>query len=110
MKKLTKNIKETPADVAETKEPVTESEGTENPYLNSNEQEALTSNAPKPEDNCSKILDRSLAVVADTFNLAEGNFVLNGFKDTGKKITVSLSNSDFDLSVSIKDCEKYSIK
>lgn len=81
--------------------------------LNSDEKEALTAQHDAEVAKSKEIsLDKMQAVVAlvqKTFNLAEGNYVVNAFSDKGTKSSISLTNEDFDISITIKDNEKFNI-
>lgn len=83
------------------------------PYLNSDEQEALATQHEKDTESEKKVstekLQKAVEVAENSFNLSGGNFAVTGFSDKGNKFTLSLSSEDFDLTVTIKDAEKYGI-
>lgn len=54
-------------------------------------------------------INHAVNVLEDRFNLTGENYSVTGFKDKGNTCIVSLSNSDFDLTVTIKDTIKYDI-
>lgn len=98
---------------AEVQEAVSVPEEAVSPYLNSDEREALTTQHEKDTESEKKVstekLQKAVEVVESSFNLSGGNFAVTGFSDKGNKFTLSLSSDDFDLTVTIKDAEKYGI-
>lgn len=102
--------KTTPAEVQEA---VSAPEEAVSPYLNSDEQEALAIQHEKDTESEKKVstekLQKAVEVAESSFNLSGGNFAVTGFSDKGNKFTLSLSSEDFDLTVTIKDAEKYGI-
>lgn len=54
-------------------------------------------------------MERSLQVVQDEFNLKGKGYVMTGFNDKNSKIVLALSNRDFDIVVSIKSPEDFSL-
>lgn len=98
---------------AEVQEAVSVPEEAVSPYLNSDEQEALTTQHEKDTESEKKVstekLQKAVEVAESSFNLPGGNFAVTGFSDKGNKFILSLSSDDFDLTVTIKDAEKYGI-
>ncbi len=76
--------------------------------INNSELDILQSNEETSKNTIhTDKLEKALKVVQDRFNLDEFNIL--GFKDSGNKIELSLSNSDFEIAIKVKDCEAYSI-
>lgn len=92
------------SEVAETAVPE------ENKYLNSDEKEVLESQEDNEEQGVSvEKMSRAVDLVSKKFNLTDKGFVVTGFVDKGSKVTVALANADFDITITIKDSEKYGI-
>lgn len=89
------------------------SEEQESPYLNSDEAEALSEQVAAEEAEKKKVSIKKMESVVDLvqreFHLEEGNYSVNSFSDKGTKSVISLSNEDFDISITIKDNEKFNI-
>lgn len=85
----------------------------ENPHINEDEAEALAKQAEADEAKSKEIsikkMESVVELVQREFNLSEGSFVMNSFADKGNKSQISLSNEDFDITVTIKDNEKFGI-
>ena len=85
----------------------------ENPYLNEDEIESLSAQAELEEAKSKEISIKKMESVVECvqreFHLSDGNYVVNAFADKGNKSQISLSNSDFDIVVTIKDNEKFGI-
>lgn len=82
----------------------------ENKYLNGEEKEVLKSQNDTEEQGVSvEKMSRAVDLVSKKFNLTDKGFVVTGFGDKGSKVTVALANADFDITITIKDSEKYGI-
>lgn len=82
------------------------------PYMNADEQAALSEQVESEEDSVPVSVDSfsaAVQVVQDNFNLADRDFVVTGFSIKGSKCAVSLTNGSFDLTVTIKDGTHYGI-
>lgn len=82
------------------------------PYMNSDEQVALSEQVESEDDSVPVSVDSfstAVQVVQDNFNLADRDFVVTGFSIKGSKCTVALTNGSFDLTVTIKDGTRYGI-
>ena len=83
------------------------------PYLNEDEAQALSSQVESEEAEKKKVSIKKMEAVVDLvqreFHLEEGNYSVNSFADKGTKSVISLSNEDFDISITIKDNEKFNI-
>lgn len=100
-------------------EPTTEEETTsvpseeDNKYMNAEEREVLEEQASDVAEEESKVstekMQRAIDLVSRKFNLLGGDFVVTGFVDKGTKVAVSLANADFDISITIKDSDRYGI-
>lgn len=100
-------------------EPTTEEETTsvpseeDNKYMNAEEREVLEEQASDVAEEESKVstekMQRAVDLVSCKFNLLGGDFVVTGFVDKGTKVAVSLANADFDISITIKDSDRYGI-
>lgn len=100
-------------------EPTTEEETTsvpseeDNKYMNAEEREVLEEQASDIAEEESKVstekMQRAIDLVSRKFNLLGGDFVVTGFVDKGTKVAVSLANADFDISITIKDSDRYGI-
>ena len=100
-------------------EPTTEEETTsvpseeDNKYMNAEEREVLEEQASDIAEEESKVstekMQRAIDLVSRKFNLLSGDFVVTGFVDKGTKVAVSLANADFDISITIKDSDRYGI-
>lgn len=100
-------------------EPTTEEETTsvpseeDNKYMNAEEREVLEEQASDVAEEESKVstekMQRAVDLVSRKFNLLGGDFVVTGFVDKGTKVAVSLANADFDISITIKDSDRYGI-
>lgn len=99
---------------AEVEDNVNEEEVQDSKYLNSEEEEALKKQIDSDIEDGSKVatarMEKVLKVVSDKFNLTDGNFVLTGFSDKNTKFQMSLSNEDFDITILMKDTEKFEIE
>lgn len=93
--------------------PATEGEPQDpSPYMNSDEQAALSEQVESEYDSVPVSVDSfsaAVQVVQDNFNLADRDFVVTGFSIKGSKCTVALTNGSFDLTVTIKDGTRYGI-
>lgn len=82
-------------------------------YLSEEEEKVLKEQVDKEEEEQDKVntvnLDKAIEVITEKFNLLGGNFVVTAFSDKRNKFQLSLSNEDFDITVMIKDTEKYDI-
>ena len=101
-------------------EPTTEEETTsvpseedDNKYMNAEERGVLEEQASDIAEEESKVstekMQRAIDLVSRKFNLLGGDFVVTGFVDKGTKVAVSLANADFDISITIKDSDRYGI-
>lgn len=85
----------------------------ESKYLNEAEQEALAEQHQKYEEQSKKVstekMDKVIAVVQEQFNLPQGKFNVTGIADKGSKSQISLNSDDFEVTIVIKDNEKYQI-
>ena len=85
----------------------------ENPHINEDEAEALSKQAEADEAKSKEISIKKMELVVDCvqreFHLSEGNYIVNAFADKGNKSQISLSNEDFDIVITVKDNEKFSI-
>lgn len=83
------------------------------PYMNAHEQEALSTQAEKDAESIQNVsvekMTTAIQVVQNIFNLSDKNFAVTGFADKGTKVSLSMSNDDFDLVVVVKDSEKHGI-
>lgn len=82
-------------------------------YLNKEEEEILKEQIDRGKEEDSKVsiarMEKAIEVVSQKFNLTDDNFALTGFSDKGNKFQMSLSNEDFDITVLVKDTEKFEI-
>ena len=46
-------------------------------------------------------MEKAFSLIEETFNLSGKNYRATSFKDTGKKITLGLTNDEYDMVVSI---------
>ena len=81
-------------------------EGDEYPeQLNEDEKEALEATAP--EDETGEVstvkMENILDLVTDEFNLSGKKYTVSQYKDGGSKVTLSMTNSDYDVTVTVKD-------
>ena len=85
----------------------------ETPYINEGEKAVLSEQAERDEAKSKEISTKKMEAVVETvqntFKLADGNYVVGSFSDKGNKSQVSLSNEDFELTIVIKDNEKFGI-
>lgn len=85
----------------------------DNKYMNAEEREVLEEQASEIAEEEAKVstekMQRAIDLVSRKFNLTDGGFVVTGFVDKGTKVSVSLANGDFDLSITIKDSDRYGI-
>ena len=106
-------IEELTAMVEESTPEVFEDIPVESPYLNDAEQTALAEQHEKDTEESKRVsiakMERVVEVVQEQFNLYDKNFSVNGFADKGSKCQLSMSNGDFDIVVTIKDCEKFGL-
>ena len=89
-------------------------EDKEDKYLNEREREALEKQVDSDNEDSSKVatvrMEKALKVVSDKFNLTNDDFILKGFSDKGTKFQMSMSNDDFDITILVKDTEKFEIE
>lgn len=115
VKKLKKraDVETTEESVIEGTESTPVEEGEESPYLNADEAKALSEQVEADEEKSKEIsikkMEAVVACVQNEFNLSDGDYVVNAFADKGNKSQISLSNSDFDITITIKDNEKFGI-
>lgn len=81
-------------------------EGAEYPeQLNEDEKEVLE--ATTPEDETGEVstvkMENILDLVTDEFNLSGKKYTVSQYKDGGSKVTLSMTNSDYDVTVTVKD-------
>lgn len=111
-RKKTEEVAEIVAEEV-TVSPETEETAEESKYLNEAEQTALAEQHEKDVEESKKVstekMQRVVEVVQEQFNLYDKNFSVNGFADKGSKCQLSMSNGDFDIVVTIKDCEKFGL-
>ena len=73
--------------------------------LTEDEKEALE--AILPEDETGEVstvkMDSILDLVTDEFNLSGKKYTVSQYKDGGSKVTLSMTNSDYDVTVTVKD-------
>lgn len=73
--------------------------------LNGDEKDALEKTAP--EDNKGEVstvkMESVLDLVSDEFNLTGKRYTMQQYKDGGSKVTLSLANEDYDITVTVKD-------
>ena len=55
------------------------------------------------------MMETAVEVVSNLFNLNSKGFSVTGFADKGSKIQLSMTNGDFDITVVVKDAEKFGI-
>lgn len=105
--------KEAELEALENEVPTQEETAEENPYINADEKEALSVQADAIEEETKQISIKKMELVVDCvqreFHLADGNYVVCAFADKGNKSQISLSNEDFDITVTVKDNEKFGI-
>lgn len=82
-------------------------------YMNKAEAEVLQKDADETTEEKRKVstekMEKAVELIQDTFNLSDKGYVVNAFTDGGVKLKLSLANSDFELSVTIRDSEKYGL-
>jgi hypothetical protein len=82
-------------------------------YTTPEEDKALSAGAEEIVDKKTKVstekMEKAVSVIQDNFNLADKGYIVNSFADGGTSLKLSLSNSDFEISVKIKDAEKYGL-
>ena len=83
------------------------------PYMNEAEQSALAEQHEKDIEDLNKVstsmMETAVEVVSNLFNLNSKGFSVTGFADKGSKIQLSMTNGDFDITVVVKDAEKFGI-
>lgn len=80
-----------------------------NVHLNEDEKKALESDVPVSTNKVSsQKLEKVAALVQEKFNLSS-EFYVTGYVDKGNKILVSLSNSDFDITITVKNPLEYEL-
>lgn len=81
----------------------------EDEYLNEDEKEALESDSEtlsEEESNVStKKMEKTVALLENMFNLKDKSFSVTAFADKGNSVRVSMTNGDFDVSVTVNDAE-----
>lgn len=111
MPKLKKKKTEEVTKEVVQEETTTPAEQEEQKQENINEEEALALAKQVEEDENNTVhtdkLNKALKVVHDKFGL-DGYSVMS-FKDGGSKVDVSVTNGDFDLKITIRDCENEGI-
>ena len=84
-----------------------------NEYMNDAEQSALAEQQEKKEEESNKVsfakMEEAVEVVQNQFNLLGKGFAVTSFTDKGSKFQLSMTNGDFDITVLVKDTEKYGI-
>ena len=81
-------------------------EGAEYPeQLNEDEKEALEATATEEETGevSTVKMENILDLVTDEFNLSGKKYTVSQYKDGGSKVTLSMTNSDYDVTVTVKD-------
>lgn len=82
-------------------------------YLNEDERQVLEEQLERDMEDLKRVsterMEKAIKVVSDKFNLIDSNFSLTGFSDKGNKCQVALTNEDFDITVLVKDTEKFEI-
>jgi phage repressor protein C with HTH and peptisase S24 domain len=85
----------------------------ESKFMTKAEEEALQPGAEDIVDNKTKVstekMEKAVELVQDIFNLSDKGYVVNSFSDAGTKIKLSLVNTDFELTISIKDAENHGL-
>ena len=73
--------------------------------LNEDEQEALAKTVP--EDNKGAVsvtkMNNVLDLVSEEFNLVDKRYTVQQYKDGGSKVTLAMSNDDYDVTITVKD-------
>lgn len=73
--------------------------------LNEDEKEALEATAP--EDETGEVstvkMENILNLVTDEFNLSGKKYTVSQYKDGGSKVTLSMVNPDYDVTITVKD-------
>lgn len=74
--------------------------------LNEDEKEALAKTAPEDENKgevSTAKMNSVLNLISDEFNLVDKRYTMLNYKDSGSKVTMSLSNEDYDVTITVKD-------
>lgn len=76
-------------------------------YLNSDEKGALEKDMPSEDENkvSTKKMEKTVALLENMFNLKDKSFSVTSFTDKGNSVKVSMTNGDFDVSVTVNDAE-----
>lgn len=81
----------------------------EDEYLNEEEKEALESDSETLSEEDSNVstkkMEKTVALLENMFNLKDKSFSVTAFADKGKSVRVSMTNGDFDVSVTVNDAE-----
>ena len=77
--------------------------------LTPEEMSAISSDVKDMEKVSTEKMEKSVNTLEQLFNLSGFSFSVTSFKDSGSKCVVSLSNEDFDMTVTIKDPAKYGL-
>lgn len=73
--------------------------------LNADEQEALSKTAPEEVKGAVSVakMNNVLDLVSDEFNLSDKRYTVQQYKDGGSKVTLAMSNEDYDVTITVKD-------
>lgn len=97
-----------PDKVTENKEKVSKET-----YTTEKEDEALQKHADGVVEEQSKVstekMESAIALLEEQFDLKGKGYSVNSFSDSNTNCTVKVSNDDFDLTIKVKDCEKFGL-
>lgn len=73
--------------------------------LNEDEIEALEKTAPEEVKGAVSVtkMNEVLDLVSDEFNLSDKRYTVQQYKDGGSKVTLAMSNEDYDVTITVKD-------
>lgn len=73
--------------------------------LNEDEKEALEKTAPEEVKGTVSVakMNEVLDLVSDEFNLSDKRYTVQQYKDGGSKVTLAMSNEDYDVTITVKD-------
>ena len=76
-------------------------------YLNDEEKDALESGTSDESSSSvsTKKMEKTVALLEKMFHLEDKSFSVTSFTDKGKSVKLSMTNGDFDVSVTVNDAE-----
>lgn len=77
--------------------------------LNEQEAEVLAEGVQNTTKVSFKKMEKAVALLEDEFNLKEKGYSVFKFDDKGKTVTVSMTNGEFDISITFNDPIAYGL-